>query len=58
MGSCFFLAQAIISMFMGFLTYKYGNRVIMIVGALFGSAGYVYARFYVIFPQKCNDKII
>jgi solute carrier family 45 protein 1/2/4 len=48
--SCFFLAQTIVSSFMSHLTYVYGHEVILVVGGLFGVAGFYYIYYVVIFP--------
>lgn len=58
LSSCYFLAQAIISVLMSFLTVKFGNRVILIVGAVFGTVGLLITEFFVTFPIKCVAKII
>lgn len=50
--SCFFLAQTIVSSFMSFLTANFGNRIILVVGSLFGLMGFFYILFYVIFPKN------
>jgi hypothetical protein len=50
--SCHFLSQAIVSTFMSYLTYHFGNRVILIVGAFFGLVGFMCVNFFVIFPKK------
>ena len=50
--SCFFLAQTIVSSFMSFLTASFGNRIILVVGGLFGLMGFFYILFYAIFPRN------
>lgn len=57
LSSCYFLAQAVVSVSMSTFTFNFGNEVIMIVGAFFGFVGYVYTEYFVIFPQL-NIKII
>jgi Na+/melibiose symporter-like transporter len=56
--SCYFLSQIIISLFMSHLLVRFGNRVILIVAAIFGMLGIILALFVVKFPKKktlnCN----
>lgn len=52
LGSCHFLSQTIISSFMSFLTTLFGNKIILVCGALFASIGFFYVQMFVIFPKK------
>ena len=52
LSSCFFLGQLIVSSFMSLLTANFDNRVILIVAGIFGTMGFFFILFFVIFPKR------
>ena len=50
--SCFFLGQTITSTFISFLTASLGNRIILVVAAIFGAIAFFLAMFVVIYPKN------
>ena len=56
-GSCFFLAQFIVSLFMSFITSHFGNRAILVASGIFGAMGYFFSLFFVIFPESKKSNI-
>ena len=52
LSSCYFASQVIISLFMSHLIAKFGNRVILVVAAVFSVTGIFLALFFVKFPKQ------
>ena len=56
-GSCFFLAQLIVSLFMSLVTSHFGNRAILVAAGIFGALGYLFSSFFVIFPESDQSNL-
>ena len=51
LSSCFFLAQTIISVYMGYLIYLFSSRVILINGLVYGLTGFLFVLVFLRFPK-------